>query len=112
MLAVLLAVVALFAGTHHRRHHHRRPPMQDAVASYYYDSGQTASGLHYTYGFASLLFGSRWGQRVLFCYRRCVVGRLDDHGPYVTGRLFDLNVALHDALGCPGLCDLRWRTIR
>jgi rare lipoprotein A (peptidoglycan hydrolase) len=68
------------------------PPMRPALASWYDDAGQTASGRHYTYGFASLQFGSEWGRRVRFCHaRRCVTGRLDDHGPYVTGRLFDLN---------------------
>jgi hypothetical protein len=85
------------------------PPMQTAVASWYDDSGTTASGRHYTYGYASLLFGSDWGHAVRFCYQRCVIGRLDDHGPYVTGRLFDLNPQLKEALGCPDLCTLRWR---
>ena len=86
-----------------------REPMNVALASWYNDTGATASGLHYTYGFASLAFGSDWGRRITFCYRRCVDGRMDDHGPYVSGRLFDLNASLKDALGCPDLCSLRWR---
>jgi hypothetical protein len=85
------------------------PPSRVALASWYDDTGQTASGRHYLYGYASLMFGSQWGHRVRFCYRtRCTVGRLDDHGPYVTGRSFDLNRALRDALGCPDLCTVRW----
>jgi hypothetical protein len=85
------------------------PPMQTALASWYDDSGSTASGRHYTYGFASLLFGSDWGRRVRFCYRGCAIGELDDHGPYVGGRLFDLNWRLKTAIGCPDLCVVRWR---
>lgn len=83
--------------------------MHTAVASWYDDSGSTASGRHYTYGFASLMFGSEWGKRIMFCYRRCVVGQLDDHGPYVGGRSFDLNPALKNATGCSDLCTVRWR---
>ena len=95
---------------HHKRHHHRRPPMQSALASWYDDSGTTASGAHYQYGYAALIFGSRWGHRVRFCYRhRCVTGQLDDHGPYVGGRTFDLSARLRAALGCSDLCYLRWR---
>jgi len=85
------------------------PTPNAALASWYDDAGQTASGAHYGYGYASLMFGSRWGHRVRFCHAgRCVVGRLDDHGPYVGGRLFDLNAALRAALACPDLCWLRW----
>ena len=88
-------------------------PANVALASWYDDSGATASGIHYAYGFASLMFGSRWGHRIEFCYRgRCVVGRLDDHGPYVGGRGFDLDEPLKWALGCPDLCWLRWREWR
>jgi hypothetical protein len=86
------------------------PLMQSALASWYDDAGSTASGAHYPYGFAALIFGSQWGKKVLFCYRRCATGTLDDHGPYVGGRTFDLNPALKAALGCPDLCWLRWRT--
>jgi hypothetical protein len=87
------------------------PAMSVATASWYDDSGTTASGRHYTYGFAALIFGSEWGTRVLFCARACVVGTLDDHGPYVSGRTFDLNEALHDATGCSDLCTVRWRVV-
>ncbi len=87
--------------------------LQPALASWYDDSGQTASGRHYAYGYASLAFGSDWGYSVRFCYAgRCVTGQLDDHGPYVTGRMFDLSERLRAALACPDLCELRWRAAR
>lgn len=88
------------------------PPMATALASWYDDSGSTASGRHYAYGFASLMFGSDWGRRVRFCYRGCAVGELDDHGSYVGGRAFDLNWRLKAVLGCPDLCVVRWASAR
>ena len=33
---------------------------------------------------------------------------MSDHGPYVTGRTFDLNNNLRLALGCAGVCWVRW----
>ena len=110
MIAMFLAAIT---GIHHR-HHKPKPkpspaPMQSGVASWYDDSGSTASGRHYTYGFASLMFGSEWGRTVRFCYRgRCTSGQMDDHGPYVSGRQFDLNWSLRNALGCPDICYLQW----
>jgi hypothetical protein len=122
LLAVCMASVAVspcpHVHTHRHRHIHRPvhhdppPPMQTAVASWYELYGVTASGWSATYGFASLIFGSEWGKRVMFCYQgRCQVGILDDHGPYVAGRTFDLSPALRAALGCPDLCTLRWRVV-
>ena len=110
-LAVCMSALAM----HGERQRHRvtaQPAMSTAVASWYYIYGRTASGYSYTYGFASLIFGSEWGKRVMFCYQgRCQVGRLDDHGPYVSGRTFDLSPPLRAALNCPGLCDVRWRPL-
>jgi hypothetical protein len=102
VIAALVAAVALqFAPSQHH-----------ALASWFYDAGATASGRHYRYGYASLMFESRWGHRVRFCHRgRCAVGRLEDHGPYIIGRSFDLNPALRDRLRCGGLCWLRWSEI-
>src|SRR6185312_7916380 len=86
------------------------------TASYYDDSGQTASGTHYTLGFASLMYGSEWGLRITFCRYSStgcggpkVTGELDDHGPYVGGRGFDLDEALRSALDCSDLCTVRWK---
>src|SRR5580765_2956762 len=80
----------------HQRYVHakERQGMATATASWYYDAGQTASGLHYPLGFAALIFGSAWGTPVRFCAVHCATGRLDDHGPYIAGRTFDLNPAL------------------
>jgi hypothetical protein len=96
-------------------HRHPLPPPTPnvALASWYDDSGQTASGRHYTYGFASLMFGSEWGRAIRFRHGSAtVVGQLDDHGPYVSGRSFDLNAALKAALGCSDLCSVRWGYVR
>jgi hypothetical protein len=121
LLAVCMASVAVSPCPHvhtdRHRHirrpvHHDPPPMHTAVASWYEIYGRTASGWSATYGFASLIFGSEWGTRVMFCYEgRCQVGTLDDHGPYVAGRTFDLSPPLRAALGCPGLCTVRWRVM-
>jgi hypothetical protein len=109
MIAVMAAVLALAVPNAHHKKHHHPAPMKTAIASWYYDAGPTASGRHYQYGFASLMFGSAWGKKVLFCYHHCIVGRLDDHGPYVSGRLFDLNQTLKAATGCTDLCHVRYR---
>jgi rare lipoprotein A (peptidoglycan hydrolase) len=37
---------------------------------------------------------------------------VQDRGPYIYGRLFDLNPTTRAALGCPGLCDVRWSIVR
>jgi hypothetical protein len=97
-----------------RHHHHRkrkpRAPMQTALASYYTLHGGGACGVgdvQNGYRFASLIL--RCGTRVQFCYRRCVTAIMSDHGPYVGGRTFDLNVNLKYGLNCPDLCSVRWR---
>lgn len=112
---VLVALAAIIG--HAAKHSHPRRHFQKAVASYYRDDGfATASGRHYTYGFASLIFGNEWGKRVLFCYARCVIGRLDDHGPYVAGRTFDFDERLASATGLSqsgrGVVTVRWTPIR
>jgi hypothetical protein len=86
------------------------PPTPNvAEASWYDDGGQTASGRHYRYGFASLLFGSDWGLPIRFRHgSNTATGQLDDHGPYVSGRQFDLNPSLKAALGCGDLCQIEW----
>lgn len=101
---LIASVLAALTSIHH--HHHKpRPVEHTALASWYPDDyGPTASGIRYHYGFASLIFGSQWGKRIRFCHNGCVVGRLDDHGPYIAGRTFDLNPALKAAIGCGDLC--------
>jgi hypothetical protein len=116
VIALIFSIGAINShhSKHHRHHHKPRPPRAHysvSLASWYDDSGTTASGIHYRYGYAALIFGSQWGKRVQFCYNTCVVGRLDDHGPYVGGRTFDLNWALKNTVGCPDLCKVRWRAL-
>jgi hypothetical protein len=90
--------------------------MFSALASWYDDGGSTACGPHEEYGFAHLgpgegsYPGMACGTAVRFChYGRCVTGVMDDHGPYVAGREFDLDASLKAALGCSDLCQLHWR---
>ena len=87
------------------------PPMHPAIASWYDQSGPGAcnlpGGAQTGYRFASLIL--RCGTRIRICARRCVTAVMADHGPYVAGRTFDLNVNLRSAIGCGGLCDVRWR---
>ena len=37
---------------------------------------------------------------------RVVTGTVEDRGPYIAGRTFDLNPGLRDALACPDICDV------
>jgi len=89
----------------------RDPPMSSAVASYYDLGGSGSCGVEAQAGlrFASLFLPC--GAQVRMCHVGCVVATMADHGPYVVGRLFDLNVNLRDAIGCSDLCDVRWRRV-
>lgn len=95
--------------------------MAVGLASWYDDAGTTASNEHAALGFAHLgpgetaegwtpaAGGLRMGTRVELCAARCAVGTMDDHGPYIAGREFDLGPALKAAIGCSDLCRVRWR---
>ena len=84
-------------------------PTNVAIASWFDDSGATGCGFHTTYGIAALNIPC--GARVLLCYSGCVVATREDSGPYVAGRLFDLNPTTRDAIGCTDLCPVRWRLV-
>jgi rare lipoprotein A len=72
------------------------------VASWYYDSGSTACGFHATYGVANKTLPC--GTRVTLSYGgRTVVATVDDRGPYVYGRTFDLNQNTARYLGMWGV---------
>jgi hypothetical protein len=75
---------------------------RQAVASWYSDGGMTACGFHAVYGVAS-----RWlpcGATVSFEYGgRTVTAVVDDRGPYVGGRDWDLNKNTAAALGFGGI---------
>jgi hypothetical protein len=94
---------------HHRRPKPDPPPMSTAVASWYDQSGIGACGTDAQTGlrFASLILAC--GQRIRICHAGCVTATMADHGPYVAGRTFDLNVNLRNAIGCGDLCTVRWR---
>lgn len=72
------------------------------VASWYYDAGNTACGFHATYGVANRTLPC--GTKVTLSYGgRTVVATVDDRGPYVYGRSFDLNQTTARYLGMLGV---------
>jgi rare lipoprotein A (peptidoglycan hydrolase) len=85
-----------------------------AVASYYYDYAETASGWHAYYGVANKYLA--FGTRVEICYplhsAHCVTTTVDDRGPYVYGRDFDLNENTQAALGTPGVATVGYKIER
>jgi rare lipoprotein A (peptidoglycan hydrolase) len=76
--------------------------MHKQLASWYYDGGRTACGFHAYYGVANKRL--RCGTRVRFSYRgRSAWGVVDDRGPYVGSRVWDLNQNLAGALRFSGV---------
>lgn len=75
-------------------------------ASWYDDAGNTACGFHATYGVANLSLPC--GSKVTFDYHgHSVTATVDDRGPYVSGREWDLNQNTAAALGFSGV-DYVW----
>jgi hypothetical protein len=75
---------------------------EQSMASWYNDGGQTACGFHATYGVANKSLPC--GTHVTFSYGgRTVVATVDDRGPYVGGRTWDLNQNTAAALGFAGV---------
>ena len=87
----------------------RRAPI--AVASWYDDSGATASGFHAVYGVANKYVS--FGTHVEICYPahspNCIDTIVDDRGPYVGGRDWDLNQNVAGALGFPGVATVSYQ---
>jgi rare lipoprotein A (peptidoglycan hydrolase) len=82
--------------------------MQYAVASWYDDAGTTASGWHALYGAANRYLS--FGTKVLFAYHgREVEAVIDDRGPYVGGRTWDLNQRVAEVLGFGGVDTVGYR---
>ncbi len=75
---------------------------EPVVVSWYQDGGTTACGFHATYGIAnrSLPCGTRVRLRR---GGRTVTATVDDRGPYVYGREYDLNQTTAGALGFSGV---------
>lgn len=77
-------------------------PVYGALASWYEDAGATASGWHAYYGVANKVLP--FGTRVTIAYGgREIVAVVDDRGPYVGGRSWDLNQNTAAALGFGGV---------
>ncbi len=73
-----------------------------AEASWYYDAGNTACGFHAQYGVANRTLPC--GTKVAFRLGgRSVTATVDDRGPYVGGRDWDLNQTTAGALGFAGV---------
>jgi hypothetical protein len=72
------------------------------LASWYDDGGNTACGFHAEYGVANKSLPC--GARVALHYGgRTVIATVDDRGPYVGGREYDLNQNTAGALGFAGV---------
>ena len=79
---------------------------RQAGASWYYDGGSTACGFHAHYGVANRTLPC--GTTVTFRYNgRSVTATVDDRGPFVGGRDWDLNQNTAGALGFGGV-DTVW----
>jgi rare lipoprotein A len=75
---------------------------QESVASWYYDAGDTACGFHAGLGVANRSLPC--GTQVSFHYGdHTVTATVDDRGPYVGGRDWDLNQSTAAALGFGGV---------
>jgi rare lipoprotein A len=75
---------------------------RQSVASWYNDGGNTACGFHAYYGVANTSLPC--GTKVTFSYGgRTVTATVDDRGPYVGGREWDLNQNTAGALGFGGV---------
>lgn len=84
------------------------PYPYESLASWFYDAGATACGFHATNGVANKYL--RCGARITFEHRgRVVTAVVEDRGPYIAGRDWDLNPNTRAVLDCPGLCVVRWR---
>jgi hypothetical protein len=82
---------------------------RQSAASWYNDGGSTACGFHAYYGVANVSLPC--GTKVSFMYGgRTVTAVVDDRGPYVGGRVWDLNQNTAAALGFGGV-DNVWSSI-
>lgn len=80
--------------------------MHPAVASWYYDdTGATGCGFQAEYGVANKTLPC--GTKVTLSYGgRTVVATVDDRGPYIPGRTYDLGINTRNALGMNGVVTL------
>ena len=85
---------------------------QPAVASWYYDAGlATGCGFNARYGVANKTLPC--GTKVQLKYGgRTVMATVDDRGPYVYGRTWDLGQSTRAALGFNGGVGTVWASVR
>lgn len=83
--------------------------MQKAVASWYNDAGSVAGPRHYTYGVAHKTIA--FGTKARMCAKHCVTVRVEDRGPFIVGRTWDLNANVKYATGCSDICTVRTRIV-
>jgi hypothetical protein len=81
-----------------------------AIASWFDDSGGTACGTHYALGVANKELAC--GTRVELCANRCATVVVEDRGPFIAGRTWDLNPGAKTALGCGDICAVSARVMR
>jgi rare lipoprotein A (peptidoglycan hydrolase) len=93
---------------HHARQSIGQPqgPEVVGVASWYSDEGSTACGTHYAAGVASLTLAC--GTRLELCHDGCEVVVVQDRGPYIAGRVLDLNPGAKAGIACDDLCSVRY----
>jgi hypothetical protein len=87
-------------------------PFSTALASWYDLDGTGACGVEAQAGYRFASLSLRCGTLVRMCHAGCVTATMSDRGPYVSGRLFDLNANLKAAIGCGDLCVVRWAVAR
>jgi len=76
--------------------------LSPVLASWYDDAGATASGFHAYYGVANVTLP--FGTKVTMSNgHTTIVATVDDRGPYVGGRVYDLNQNVAQALGFSGV---------
>jgi rare lipoprotein A len=85
---------------------------QPAIASWYYDAGlATGCGFNARYGVANKTLPC--GTKVQLKYGgRTVMATVDDRGPYVYGRTWDLGQSTRAALGFDGGVGTVWASVR
>jgi rare lipoprotein A (peptidoglycan hydrolase) len=99
------------------RRYNAANPIQYATASWYYDQGSTACGFHARYGVASpdVAYIGPWicGRHVEFYFDgRSVIATVDDAGPFIAGRSWDLGESTAGALGFSGVQTVGYRPVR
>lgn len=80
------------------------------MASWYEDGGSTACGFHSAVGVANKTLPC--GTRVRICHEGCEIAVVDDRGPFIAGREWDLNAAAKAGISCADLCNVRTVVLR